>query len=320
MKKMVSVLQAGLGANIPYFLCYGLQKMYDIPCALLLPKKAPLPELFYGYGSGNPLNIKIIKAKILRYQIFDSLIKGILTTRSSEVYLHTHVGRSLSTYFLAKMLRTFTSLSGQKLRVVWHFHGSDIRTMPEMHRLLFVKSPMEKYFVSTPDLLTYSYKMGIKAEYLPNPVDPLIEFEYEDKSFIRPEVLSYVNKIYHIGKHKKMIFIPTRQDHNKGLQTFIHFLMHSQIAKKYQNKAFFAIIKWGNYSDEFFKALKKMNFDVMVLPLLNRHEYLKVLKLSDIIIGQFRLGILSLTELEALALGKPIITGNLLPIVHSMYS
>jgi hypothetical protein len=100
---------------------------------------------------------------------------------------------------------------------------------------------------------------------------------------------------------EKMIFIPTRQDHNKGLQTFIHFLMHSQIVKKYQNKAFFAIIKWGNYSDEFIKvkALKKMNLDVVVLPLLNRHEYLKVLKLSDIIIGQFKLGI-GLTELEAL--------------------
>jgi len=294
MKKMVSVLQAGLGANIPYFLCYGLQKMYNISCTLLLPKKAPIPELFYGYGSGNPLNIKIIKAKILRYQIFDSLIKGILTTKSSEAYLHMHVGRSLPTYLLAKILRTFTSLSGQKLHIVWHFHGTDIRTMPEIHRLLFVKSPMEKYFVSTPDLLTYSYKMGIKAEYLPNPVDPLIEFEYEDESFIRPEVLSYINKLSHLGRYKKMIFIPTRQDHNKGLQTFIHFLMRSQIMKKYQNKAFFTIIKWGNYSDEFIKRLKKMNLNVVVLPLLNRHEYLKVLKLSDIVIGQFKLGSLRL--------------------------
>jgi hypothetical protein len=75
--------------------------------------------------------------------------------------------------------------------------------MPELHRALFVKGSVEKYFVSTPDLLTYSYKMGIKAEYLPNPVDPLIELGYEDESFIRPEVLSYINKISHVGRYKK---------------------------------------------------------------------------------------------------------------------
>ncbi|MCC6019604.1 MAG: glycosyltransferase [Candidatus Verstraetearchaeota archaeon] len=247
------------------------------------------------------------------------MIKRTLTTRSSDIYLHMHVGRSLSTYMLTKMLKIFTSLLGRDLHVVWHFHGTDVRTMPELHRALFVKGFVEKYFVSTPDLLTYSYKMGIKAEYLPNPVDPLIELGYEDESFIRPEVLSYINKISHVGRYKKMIFIPTRQDHTKGLQTFIHFLMHSQVVKRYQNKVFFAIIKWGNYSGEFIKSLKKMNLDVIVLPLLNRHEYLKVLKLSDIVIGQFKLGVFGLTELEALALGKPLIRGNLLPIVHSMY-
>jgi glycosyltransferase involved in cell wall biosynthesis len=316
---MVSILQAGLGANIPYFLCYGLQKTYNIPCALLLPKEAPLPELYYGYGSGNPLNIVIQKAKIFRYQLFDALIKRTLTTRSSDIYLHMHVGRSLSTYMLTKMLKIFTSLLGRDLHVVWHFHGTDVRTMPELHRALFVEDFVEKYFVSTLDLLTYSYKMGIKAEYLPNPVDPLIELGYEDESFIRPEVLSYINKISHAGRYKKMIFIPTRQDHTKGLQTFVHFLMRSQVVKRYQNKAFFAIIKWGNYSGEFIKALKKMNLDVVVLPILNRHEYLKILKLSDIVIGQFKLGVFGLTELEALALGKPLIRGNLLPIVHSMY-
>jgi hypothetical protein len=316
---MVSVLQAGLGANIPYFLCYGLQKIYNIPCTLLLPKKAPIPELFYGYGSGNPFNIKIIKSKILRYQIFDSSIKGILTTRSSEVYLHMHVGRSLPMYMLANIFRISTRLFGQKLHIVWHFHGTDIRTMPEMHRLLFVKSPMEKYFVSTPDLLTHSYKMGIKAEYLPNPVDPLIEFEYEDDSFIRSEVLGYINKLYHLSRVKKIIFIPTRQDYNKGLQTFIHLLMYSQIIKRYQNEILFTIIKWGNYSNEFIKTLKRMNLKVVVLPILNRYEYLKALKLSHIVIGQFKLGILSLTELEALALGKPLVIGGLLPIVHSVY-
>jgi len=200
---MASVLQVGLGANIPYFLCYGLQKIYNIPCALLLPKEAPLPELYYGYGSGNPLNIVIQKAKIFRYQLFDILIKRTLTTRSSDIYLHMHVGRSLSTYMLTKMLKIFTNLLGRDLHVVWHFHGTDVRTMPELHRALFVKGSVEKYFVFTPDLLTYSYKMGIKAEYLPNPVDPLIELGYEDESFIRPEVLSYINKISHVGRYKK---------------------------------------------------------------------------------------------------------------------
>jgi hypothetical protein len=315
----VSVLQAGLGANIPYFLCYGLQKVYGIPCMLLLPRKAPISEIFYGYGSGNPLGIKIIKAKILRGQIFDSLIRGILTTKSSEIYLHMHVGRSLSTYLLTKMLGKLTNLFGRKLHIVWHFHGTDIRTMPRIHRLLFIKSPMEKYFVSTPDLLTHSYNMGIKAEYLPNPVDPLIEYGYEDESFIRPEVINCINKISRLGRYKKMIFIPTRQDRNKGLQTFIQFLMRSQIIEKYRNRTFFTVIKWGNYSNEFIKALKKMNLNVIILPLLNRHEYLKVLKLSDIVVGQFKLGILSLTELEVLALGKPLIMGELLPIVHSIY-
>jgi hypothetical protein len=319
MIRKVSVLQSGLGANIPYFLCYGLQKIYNIHCTLLLPKKAPVHEIFYGYGSGNPLGIKIIKAKILRGQIFDSLIRGVLTTKSSEIYLHMHVGRSLSIYLLTKMLGKLTNLFGRKLHVVWHFHGTDVRTMPEIHRLLFIKNPMEKYFVSTPDLLTYSCNMGIKTEYLPNPVDPLIEYGYESESFIRPEVISYINKISHLGRYKKMIFIPTRQDRNKGLQTFIQFLMYSQIIEKCRNRLFFTVVKWGNYSDEFIKALKKMNLNVVVLPLLSRHEYLKVLKLSDIVVGQFKLGILSLTELEALALGKSLIGGKLLPIVHSIY-
>ncbi|MEM2627962.1 MAG: hypothetical protein QW775_06915 [Ignisphaera sp.] len=151
------------------------------------------------------------------------------------------------------------------------------------------------YFAaSTPDLLSY----GIEMFWLPNPVDPL--------------ALSFRCK--RTSDTKVTIFIPTRFDRNKNVHYFL-CRFYQIIISGYINPKNYVlkVVRWGEQdllalADALVHKLKENGVDVIVLPLLKRERYLYELCHSDIVIGQFKLGIYSQVELEALAMNKHVIS------------
>jgi len=79
------------------------------------------------------------------------------------------------------------------------------------------------------------------------------------------------------------------------------------------------IILWGKESRNALEVLKKIkeeiDINLVLLPILNRYRYFKELVSSDIVVGQFGLGALGMTEYEALFFNKAVVTGKLLNIV-----
>ncbi|MEM1568455.1 MAG: hypothetical protein QXI84_08245 [Thermofilaceae archaeon] len=314
----LNVIEVGTAANIPYYLAYGVRQ-YGIKSILILPKKISASELFYGFGSGNPLNIDIIYSS--GSHVIDGLVKSLFLMKNNDVIVHVHVGRDPYLNLLLWLFKYLNKLKMQNLHIIWHFHGSDLRTLSKKREIfLFLRSPIKKFLVSTPDLIVYSKRIGIESEYFPNPTDPLINLKYANSTFIRPSIINYINKLKYLSINKKIILIPTRQDIMKGFDIFLNLLSKSNTRDKLRKNTIFVIIKWGELTDRVIATLHMMRFNLHVLPILNKHEYYKLLGLSHIIIGQFRLGTLGLTELEALAFGKPVIMGRLSRITRLVYS
>jgi len=317
------VIQLGLGANIPYYLSYGLKKM-NINSCLIMPKKMmTVTEIFYGYGSGNPLGVNIKYTKYHYLRFFDSLFEAALLSDKLPVIVHTHVGREFRTRIPASMLSRMSRMFGKKLYVVWHFHGSDIRSMTKIAKLVFTMFPSDAHLVSTPDMLLHAKRWHIGAEWLPNPVDPLITSNLiftEDK--MRHYILESIATIksYKL-KGKKIFFIPTRQDPIKGIMDFLSIIKDDSYSLNIlKNNSIFAVIAWGSYSNDFIHELKKIGLKTIIFPILNRYEYIKLLRLSDVVIGQFKLGIPGLTELEALAAGKIVVMGEVSRQIYQSYN
>lgn len=146
---------------------------------------------------------------------------------------------------------------------------------------------------------TYCRYLNINCVWLHNPLDPIIFSEL--KSRTKPW-----------STDSKIIFIPTRFDRIKGLNTFFDLLidgLHKNT--KILSDSVLYIIAWPNTASEmnsYINFLRNKGVKIKILSLLSRKELLEMYYKSNIVVGQFVSGILSLTELEALALQNYVIT------------
>lgn len=281
----MKVAHLGNIANVPYLLSLGMKKFYEIESLVFLPRHpdAVAKKVIYGYESGNPYGVHLIYVDstitFLRRHV--NTLQTII--REGVNIVHLHGGGVLDS--------VETKLSGAKS--IFHFHGSDVREWlaVDMWRRRYYYSGLaceDKILVSTPDLLNFlSWKNAVgKAEYLPNPIDPVF----------------YGSKIE--GEEEHTIFLPTRHDEEaKG--TSIAFEAW-RILRKLNPKARLKTIMWGSNFPKFHRKFRSDN-RITWLPVLPRREYLMHLKSSSIVWGQFALGINSLIELEAMATGKPLV-------------
>lgn len=110
----------------------------------------------------------VVDSPVLRSRYFG--LRALIESRQYDI-VHIHAGPKLFYWF-----HKFSSLF-QKKRLIFHYHGSDIRLTPEEIRLSIEKHA-DKILVSTPDLL--DYKLDVELTYMPNPVDTKLFARRED--------------------------------------------------------------------------------------------------------------------------------------------
>lgn len=173
-----------------------------------------------------------------------------------------------------------------KARVVVHLHGTDIREP------LSLKDRLLKYLIlrkadyilySTPDIGQYITPYNHKAKFLPNPISAEI-FEMSMR-----ESASSVKKI----------FFYAALSHIKGGDIGLTAL--KKIKSDFPDIEI-SVFGFGEYSKDASPELFN------VIPRVSREEVLRILGDSDLVLGQLRVGAVGVSELEAIALGKPVIT------------
>jgi len=138
-------------------------------------------------------------------------------------------------------------------------------------------------FYVTPNLKTYMKGYEGKLVYLPNPVD----LRGMAAGFAPPTQVA-----------KVLIF--TRLDPVKGVEHIF------PAAEALSGMAEVTALSWGPLSASYIKRYGRF---VHFVPRVSHDEIGPFLQQFDLVIGQMRQGILSLMEIEALAAGRPLVTG-----------
>jgi len=283
------VIEVGLMANIPYFYAFAFERL-KLKCTLFILSnlKAKFQPIFYGYPpNGNPLNIDI---RFYQRPFVIALLRALRDL--NRPYL-IHIGSSIRNLYPLSIIS-----SSYRVPTIIEFHGTDVRKMKNLKRLsisLLRLCNKYVYFAgSTPDLLSY----GIQMFWLPNPVDPF--------------VLSF--ECRYASDTKVTIFIPTRFDRSKNVHLFL-YRFYQAINFGYINPKSYVlkVVRWGerdllSFANAIVHKLKENGVDIVVLPLLERKRYFYELCNSDIVVGQFKLGVYGQVELEALAMNKHVIS------------
>ncbi|HDP70241.1 MAG TPA: glycosyltransferase [Actinobacteria bacterium] len=171
-----------------------------------------------------------------------------------------------------------------------HCHGTDVRENLK-HPIfkfptIFSLKKASKVLYSTPDLYQYIKPIRKDAVFLPNPVDTENFKPANIKN--QPEAEDGIS-----------ILIISRLDKTKGA---VKAFEAAKIIKEKHPNVSFAAFEWGD-------DLRNYPF-VPEIKLIQKVEYQqmpKIINSYDIIIGQLEIGAIGMSELEALASGKPVI-------------
>ena len=307
----ILVIQVGYVANVPYFLCYGLEAL-GIPCYNIIPRsilESKYARIFYGsIINGNPLKIKLfIIDDNTRIDFISSLLKILRKMRGNRnVIIHLHIGSALKDHSILNLVGRILNY-----RLFIHMHGTDLRNLSYIKAEALEKLYQHRpWFVSTPDLLMYCRHLNIECTWLHNPIDPVIISELRSRE--KPWNTDIIR-----------VFIPTRFDETKGLNTFFDLLIDALHENpKLLDKHVIYIIVWPNTMatmNYYIQQLRGKGVKIKLLPLLSRREMLEMYYKTNIVVGQFIYGIMSLTELEALSLQNYVVMRPLNVITRFAY-
>ena len=170
---------------------------------------------------------------------------------------------------------------------VLHLHGTDLRV--DLNRPLL--GDLEKHslkkaaavVVATPDLLEAAQALRPDAQWIPNSL-PLAAFE---------ELKEEGNAT----EEGSSVFFSARWDDTKGGLPLI------ELAKKLIDDGTEVVgVEWGDYSE----LARKVG--VKLLPRMTPSEFRAAMAQSSVIVGQFFTGSLTISDLEGLATGRPLVT------------
>ncbi|AEA11517.1 hypothetical protein TUZN_0011 [Thermoproteus uzoniensis 768-20] len=315
------IAQVGYVANVPYFLTYALMSK-GFESINLLPEdivNSKFAKIFYGSRyNGNPLNVRLIPIKGTGLVYINKLAhKFKYFSREKFLIAHLHIGSALRDHLFLWFLE---KLYKKKIKLAFEFHGTDLRNLSSS-KAKFLRYIYNTFLVSTPDLITYCEALELPCMWLPNVVDPYYIL------FIKNKIENIIyNKKHNIEKGLIKVLIPTRLDEHKNLQLFYEML--SEAVKNIDFYIHITHIVWPETVDAFINRVlptykhltKNKNIKFKVLPLQNRYDLLSLYLDSNVVIGQFKLGILSLTELEALATLNHVIMSRLNVRTKAVYS
>ncbi len=170
---------------------------------------------------------------------------------------------------------------GASAPYILHLHGSDLRL--DLHKKgigALTRSAIERasaVLYSTQDMKEAATHIRPDARWLPNPLPP--------------EVFQPLN----VQVEKKKIIFATRWDHSKGARHLISGAK-TLIANGYDVHG----LDWGS------EASLAYTTGVQLHPLMSRTDFLKFMASAQIVIGQHSFGVPGLTELQAMAIGRPL--------------
>lgn len=174
-------------------------------------------------------------------------------------------------------------LSGRPFVV--HCHGSDVRGVtpasPAGRYLQAVVRRAAAVLYSTPDLKPWARGLRADAVWLPNPID--------------------VGRFTPAGEPDRDVLLGVRLDPIKGAEVAIEAL--AQLVADRPGTTV-TVIAQGPLAKD---AVRRLGPDTIVQPPVRHDQMPALLQRHRVTLGQFRLGIFSQFELEALACGVPVV-------------
>lgn len=170
---------------------------------------------------------------------------------------------------------------------VLHLHGTDLRQ--DLHRPLIgnVERAAVKHaaqlVVATPDLLEAARELDSSAIYVPNPLPP---------ETYRRSMRAQDSPKSSTGQ----VFFSARWDDSKGGESLVD-LAGDLVADGIEVVG----VDWGTHA----KSAKEAG--VKMFPKMTSEDFEGALKSADVVIGQFSFGSLGMSELQCLALGRPLV-------------
>lgn len=199
--------------------------------------------------------------------------------RSEADVYHAHY--LLQDCYIAERLR--------KHPLIGHAHGSDLRvSLKHFAWKRIVRHNLkhcDKVLVSTPDVLTQAGAFREDASYLPNPVDTNV---------FHPKPL-----IAHEGKMR--VLIASSAWIAKGTDIIIHAL------GELRDKVEASMINYGVDYAQMLALARSLNLQIKTLPKLTHEDVREYYWNADLILDQFRCGVVGNVFLEAVACGRPAI-------------
>lgn len=167
-----------------------------------------------------------------------------------------------------------------------HCHGTDIRRNQYHPLYKHITSPSMKrantLLYSTPDLKIHAERKRKDAIFLPNPIQT---------SLFEPTPLP--------KQDNRKILLISRIDAIKGVDSAFKAL---ESIKKNNPSVSIDAFLWGPELDKY----KDQNF-VNWIPTMKHEEISKLIQNYHIVVGQFHLGILGMSEMEAMACARPVV-------------
>lgn len=171
---------------------------------------------------------------------------------------------------------------------VLHLHGSDIRPIPQARAVPAISKVCSQFaravIVSTPDLIPVAHDMGIQANHIPNPL-------VLERFRLRPGPES-------TARWKGLVFSAATEA--KGWRSI------RQILEALTEEGGFSIdvLSLGPHCGDLVEGLERA---CQMRAPVERDQVPSLLQEYHFVIGQQRIGIVSMAELEAMAMGLPVI-------------
>jgi glycosyltransferase involved in cell wall biosynthesis len=213
---------------------------------------------------------------------------GLLLRRPADSMRLAREVRARAAGFLHVHFGAFGVLAWpSRLPYVLHLHGSDIRG-PRWYNVALTRAslPMARLVLfATPDLAPVVLRHRPDALFLPNPVD--------------------LNEFYPRGQETRYdVFVASKLDNGKGVEVAIEGLA---LLRRSGWRGRIAMLSFGGDARRLRELALSRLGDVEWLPPAARSEMATRYSRASVVVGQLSLGALGMTELEALACGRPVI-------------
>jgi glycosyltransferase involved in cell wall biosynthesis len=191
---------------------------------------------------------------------------------------------SLGKYDIVHVHYTTSALLfiGIKPKLIVHAHGSDVRNQDQNILRFFVNKIVFKFsdliFYSTPDLKKHIDKYGVSSIFIPNPLD--------------------IENFVETGRPEHSLFIHAAISQIKGAPVLIEALKK---IKQHFPHLKISYLAFGDMLEE----IEKLNLNK--ISKIKRENLKEIISAHGLILGQFQVGAIGMSELEVLSCDRPVV-------------